>query len=165
MMHPLRFPNNGIRVNVFMRKIGFKLRVMRLNLVELFYTLKVAIGSESRRCMQERGGHMHAVYMQRWLATTKPPIWATGHGLATCKWRPAAATRRGSSPQGAATRGHSRLWPAHKGLPPVASPSASRGGGAGRRGGRPLARRLPTAKGCRRLRRGNDGDTVRVKED
>ncbi|RRT33218.1 hypothetical protein B296_00004753 [Ensete ventricosum] len=50
--------------------------------------------------------------------------------------------------------------PARKGLPP-----ASRGGGAGRRGGRPLAGQLLVAKGSRRLRRGSSGgDAVRVKE-
>ncbi|RWW37877.1 hypothetical protein BHE74_00056947 [Ensete ventricosum] len=36
-MLPLRFPNSGIRSKVFVRKIGFKLHVMRLNHVELFY--------------------------------------------------------------------------------------------------------------------------------
>ncbi|RWW02029.1 hypothetical protein GW17_00034899 [Ensete ventricosum] len=34
----LRFSNSGIRAKVFIRKIGFKLRVMRLNRVESFYT-------------------------------------------------------------------------------------------------------------------------------
>ncbi|RRT34178.1 hypothetical protein B296_00040252 [Ensete ventricosum] len=36
-MHPLRFPNNGIRAKIFVRKIGFKLRVMRLYRVKSFY--------------------------------------------------------------------------------------------------------------------------------
>ncbi|RZS21387.1 hypothetical protein BHM03_00054020 [Ensete ventricosum] len=40
-------------------------------------------------------------------------------------------------------------------MPPVASPSASRGDGASRRGGRPLAEWLPMGKGSRRLRRGS----------
>ncbi|RWV78694.1 hypothetical protein GW17_00060291 [Ensete ventricosum] len=55
---------------------------MRLNRVELFYALVAAIGSESRRCLRGRGGHMHAVCMQRCLATAKPPVGATtcGHG-------------------------------------------------------------------------------------
>ncbi|RWV84973.1 hypothetical protein GW17_00053274 [Ensete ventricosum] len=141
-MHPLRFPNSGIRAKVFVRKIGSKLRVMRLNRVELFYALVAAIGSESRRCLRGRGDHMHVVYMQRWLATARPPA--------------GAAARRGSSPQGAATRGHGRLRPAHKGQLVAASPAANRGGGAGRRGGRPLAGRLPAAKGIRRLRKGSD---------
>ncbi|RWV76945.1 hypothetical protein GW17_00062301 [Ensete ventricosum] len=35
-MHPLRFPYSGIKAKVFVRKIGFKLRVMRLNHVESF---------------------------------------------------------------------------------------------------------------------------------
>ncbi|RZS19746.1 hypothetical protein BHM03_00052179 [Ensete ventricosum] len=152
MMHPLRFPNNGIRAKVFMRKVGFKQRVMRLNYVELFYALVAAIGSESRHCLRGRGGHMHAVCMQRWLATARPPIGAVGHGLATCKGRPPAraAARKGASRQG---------------LPPASSPAASRGGGAGCRGGRPMAGWLPAAKGSHRLRRGSGGDgVVRVKE-
>ncbi|RRT62370.1 hypothetical protein B296_00040197, partial [Ensete ventricosum] len=63
---------------------------MRLNHVELFYALVAAIGSESRRYLWGRGGHMHVVFMQRWLATTRPPAGAGDHGLATCKGRPAA---------------------------------------------------------------------------
>ncbi|RZR99335.1 hypothetical protein BHM03_00028854 [Ensete ventricosum] len=128
-MHPLRFPKSGIRAKVFVRKIGFKLRVMRLNRVELFYTLVAAIGSENRRCLRARGGHMHAVCMQRWLATARPPVGAADHGLATCKGRlPAGATaRRGNNPQGVATCGHDQLRPARKGQPTSASPTASRG--------------------------------------
>ncbi|RZR90099.1 hypothetical protein BHM03_00017923 [Ensete ventricosum] len=73
--------------------------------------------------------------------------------------------RKRSSPQGAATRGHNRLWPACKGLPPAASPIASRGGGSSRRGGRSLVGRLPTAKGSRYLRMGSGGSgAMRVKE-
>ncbi|RRT50849.1 hypothetical protein B296_00041375 [Ensete ventricosum] len=115
---------------------------MRLNRIELFYALFVAIDSESRCFLRGRGGHMHAVCMQRWLATTSPPVGATDHGLATCKGRPA-----------------------RKGLLPAASPIASRGGGSGRRGGHPLAGRLSAAKGSHRLCRGSGGgDAVRVKE-
>ncbi|RWV79601.1 hypothetical protein GW17_00059237 [Ensete ventricosum] len=55
--------------------------------------------------------------------------------------------------------GHPRARPA------AASPAASKGGGAGHMGGRPLAGRLPTAKGSRRLRRGSGGGSVlRMKE-
>ncbi|RRT46479.1 hypothetical protein B296_00047416 [Ensete ventricosum] len=53
----------------------------------------------------------------------------------------------------------------HKGWLPVDSPTASRGGGTGRRGGRPFAGLLPTAKGNRSLHKGSGGsDAVRVKE-
>ncbi|RWV83917.1 hypothetical protein GW17_00054414 [Ensete ventricosum] len=45
-MHPLKFPNSCIRAKVFMRKIGFKLRVMRLNRVESFYTFLLHFHSE-----------------------------------------------------------------------------------------------------------------------
>ncbi|RZR93238.1 hypothetical protein BHM03_00021686 [Ensete ventricosum] len=75
-----------------------------------------------------------------------------------CSWR----ARKGRPP--AANRQRS----ARKGQPVVASPqevAASSGGGAGRRGGRPLAGRLPAVKGSRRLRRGSGGGgAVRVKE-
>ncbi|RRT50235.1 hypothetical protein B296_00003279 [Ensete ventricosum] len=95
-----------------------------------------------------------------------------GHGQAPCKggqpwpgYLQGAAAHNGSSPQGAATRGHSRLQPARKGLPPVASPATSRGDVAGRRGDRPLAGQLSAVKGSRHLRRGSGGDAaLRVKE-
>ncbi|RWW16526.1 hypothetical protein GW17_00019589 [Ensete ventricosum] len=62
-----------------------------------------------------------------------------------------------------------RAKPARGGHPraraATASPTASRGGNAGRRGGRPLEGRLPVAKGSCRLCRGSgSGDVVRVKE-
>ncbi|RRT41660.1 hypothetical protein B296_00055931, partial [Ensete ventricosum] len=40
---------------------------------------------------------------------------------------------------------------------PAASPTANRGGSANRRGGHPLAKRLPMGKGSRHLRRGSGG--------
>ncbi|RWV77459.1 hypothetical protein GW17_00061708, partial [Ensete ventricosum] len=104
-----------------------------------------------------RGSHMHVICMQRWLAKARPPAGVVCHGLATIRdGRPwpgplqGAAARRGSCPQGVATRGHGRLWPARKGLSPAASPAASRGGGTGRKGGRRLCR--------------GSGNTMRVKE-
>ncbi|RZS25845.1 hypothetical protein BHM03_00059107, partial [Ensete ventricosum] len=137
---------------------------MRLNHVELFYALVVAIDSESRRCLRGRGSHMHAVYMQRWLAMARPPVGVADHSLATCKGRPPAGTVGFGQPAGAVGSGQhvraSRQRPARKGLSPAASPTTSRGGGAGRRGGRPLAGRVPTAMGSRRLRRGSDDDGV-----
>ncbi|RRT43720.1 hypothetical protein B296_00053473, partial [Ensete ventricosum] len=41
-MHPLKFPKSGIKAKVFVRKIGFKLCLMRLNRVELFYAQRLA---------------------------------------------------------------------------------------------------------------------------
>ncbi|RWV95038.1 hypothetical protein GW17_00042371 [Ensete ventricosum] len=77
----------------------------------------------------------------RWLATARPPA-----GEPVMAWLPT----RG---------GHPRARPA------AASPAASRGSDAGRRGGCPLVGRLPVAKGSRRFRRGSDyGGEVRVKE-
>ncbi|RWW03529.1 hypothetical protein GW17_00033309 [Ensete ventricosum] len=61
---------------------------------------------------------MHIVCMQKWLATAKPPAWAAGHGLATCKGRPAMVK--------APMQGGDRLRPcplqgaaAHKGQQPT----------------------------------------------
>ncbi|RWV84941.1 hypothetical protein GW17_00053308 [Ensete ventricosum] len=68
-MH-LRFPNSGIRAKVFIRKIGFKLRVMRLNRVESFYVLLLHFRSKGS---EERG----------WPVTARPPAGAASHGLAT----------------------------------------------------------------------------------
>ncbi|RRT31953.1 hypothetical protein B296_00036078 [Ensete ventricosum] len=64
---------------------------MRLYCVKLFYALVVVIGSKSRRCLWGRGGHLHGVYMQRWLAMARPLVVAADHGLATCKGRSAVA--------------------------------------------------------------------------
>ncbi|RWW55742.1 hypothetical protein BHE74_00037590 [Ensete ventricosum] len=98
--------------------------------------------------------------------------------------READDARRGSSPQGrpaplagvvarrGGAYGHGWLWPARRGgSRPRAHPLAarcpqgdvtrsqpySRGGGAGHKGGRPLARWLPTGKGSCCLRRGSSG--------
>ncbi|RWV78069.1 hypothetical protein GW17_00061024 [Ensete ventricosum] len=49
-----------------------------------------------------------------------------------------------------------RLQGTRKGLPPTANPTTNRGNDANRRGGCPLAGRLPLGKGSCRLRRGND---------
>ncbi|RWW55400.1 hypothetical protein BHE74_00037967 [Ensete ventricosum] len=119
----------------------------------------------------------------------KPLAGAATHGQAGCrgsllrprlptrgrldahKWSP--AYRR--PPIGvAATREHGRLRPARrgdqlkgarKGLPPTTSPTASMGSGTGRKGGCPLARRLPAGKGNRLHRGSGSGDgAMRVKE-
>ncbi|RWV97397.1 hypothetical protein GW17_00039814 [Ensete ventricosum] len=61
---------------------------MRLNRVELFYALVATIGSESRRYLRGRGGHMHDVYIQRWLATARPPV-----GRPAMAWLPTRGGR------------------------------------------------------------------------
>ncbi|RWW11657.1 hypothetical protein GW17_00024720 [Ensete ventricosum] len=105
-MHPLRFPNSGIRVKVFVRKIGFNLRVMRFYRVESFQCVRsknneeglVARGSRLRPRPTARGQ----------LATTNPPCrggWL--HLRPPCKgaaYHPqGAAARRGISSPRAAT--------------------------------------------------------------
>ncbi|RZS29311.1 hypothetical protein BHM03_00063023 [Ensete ventricosum] len=78
-MHPLRFPNSGIRAKVFVRKIGFKQRVMRLNRVESFYAF-------AARTAGKRGGQPWLAPMQgrphtaRPAAAKAPYKGATGHG-------------------------------------------------------------------------------------
>ncbi|RWW60613.1 hypothetical protein BHE74_00032389 [Ensete ventricosum] len=71
-MHPLRFPNSGIRANVFVRKIGFKLRVMRLNRVESFYAFLLHFCSEGSK---EEGRP----------ATASPHVGPATHGQAAAK--------------------------------------------------------------------------------
>ncbi|RWV96404.1 hypothetical protein GW17_00040889 [Ensete ventricosum] len=112
-MHPLKFPNIGIRAKQLAAKVG------------------TACGGGAATCMLSayRGGWPRPTPLQ---------------GLPAMAWLPA----RG---------GHPRAWPA------AASPATSWGGDAGRRGGCPLAGRLPAAKASRLLRRGSD-DAVRVKE-
>ncbi|RZS19666.1 hypothetical protein BHM03_00052099 [Ensete ventricosum] len=219
-MLPLRFPYSGIRAKVFVRKIGFKLCVMRLYRVKSFNALLLHFRSEGS---EEEGrpatASPHAGTTTYGQAAAKAPriscseeegrpstasshAGTTTHGQAAakarCKGRLAAARAstkerlavptRGGSPQGrrqgaeappvstagcgqpvgaAADLGHNRLQRGthkggrlqgtHKGLPPAASPTAGRGDGASRKGGRPLAGRLPAGKGNRRLRRGSDG--------
>ncbi|RZR93415.1 hypothetical protein BHM03_00021922 [Ensete ventricosum] len=51
-MLPLRFPNSGIKAKVFIRKIGFKLHVTRLNHIELFYGFLLHFHNEG---YEERG--------------------------------------------------------------------------------------------------------------
>ncbi|RRT35847.1 hypothetical protein B296_00040496 [Ensete ventricosum] len=62
------------------------------------------------------------------------------------------------SPKGRPAALTGRLQGARKGLPPAASPIASRGDDTRRRGGRPLVGRLLVGKGSRRLYRGS-GDS------
>ncbi|RWW36054.1 hypothetical protein BHE74_00058953 [Ensete ventricosum] len=119
-MHPLRFPNSGIRAK-----------------------------------------RLPATTSSQGVATRDQPAEVAGHDQAPYRGgRPwpgylqGATALKGSNLQGAASP---------QGVAPATSPIASRGDGASRRGGRPLAGRLPTAKGSRRLRRGSGSDgAVRV---
>ncbi|RWV81652.1 hypothetical protein GW17_00056904 [Ensete ventricosum] len=165
-MHPLRFPNSGIRTKVLVQKIGFKLRVMRLNRVELFYALIAVIGSESRRCLRGRGGHMHVVCMQRWLATAKPPAGVADCGQAPCKGLPpvGAIARKGRPPTGMAGYGQPAAA-SPQGVAARGQPYRQQGWQRRSQGWPPLIGRLSTAKGSHCLRRHSDDDgAVRVKE-
>ncbi|RZS04124.1 hypothetical protein BHM03_00034407 [Ensete ventricosum] len=124
-MHPLRFPNRGIRAKVFVRKIGFKLRVMRLNRVESFYAFLLCFRSEGSPCKGQSS-----------MATASPLAGAADHRQGG---RPTAARPpvRGDHPQWQQPRGHERLQPACKGLPPAARPQALAAHDATSRGSRP----------------------------
>ncbi|RWV78967.1 hypothetical protein GW17_00059972 [Ensete ventricosum] len=143
-MHPLRFPNSGIRAKVFVRMIGFKLRVMRLNRVESFNAFLLRFCNEGNKEEGQQG--MARPPARGWSAVAKAPLQrgdrlrlgplqraAANKGSSRPRARPTAA-----SPQGAAARGAparcDRQWPARK-------------------GGRPLVGHLSSAKGSRRLRR------------
>ncbi|RRT52192.1 hypothetical protein B296_00037534 [Ensete ventricosum] len=153
-MHLLRFSNSGIKAKVFVRKISFKLRVMRLNPIESFYAFLLHYYSERSE--------------ERRLATAIPPTRVADHrrplaGVATHsqagsrrrspveapsrRWSPVEAVAR----RGATANGHNRLQRggrlqgARKGLPPTASPTNSKGDD--RRGGDPLVGAVaPTAE-------------------
>ncbi|RWW81042.1 hypothetical protein BHE74_00010592 [Ensete ventricosum] len=76
---------------------------------------------------------------------------------ASLKVRPAAPATGDDYGQKRRPRGYRLQRGARKGLPPATNTVARRGGDASRRSGRPLAGRLPTGKGSRRLCRGSGG--------
>ncbi|RWV80149.1 hypothetical protein GW17_00058622 [Ensete ventricosum] len=149
-MHPLRFPNSGLRAKVFMRKIGLKLCVMILNRVESFYALLLCFHNKDNK---ERG----------WQAMARPPAGVASHGQSPCKaghprpcsWlQPRPPTRGWPATAKAPCRGsrqHAR--------PPAGMASACRGDTCGRRqhprlgrrGGCPLrgCKGQPHDQGCR----------------
>ncbi|RWW61533.1 hypothetical protein BHE74_00031403 [Ensete ventricosum] len=63
------FLNNGIRAKVFVRKISFKLRVMRLNRIELFYAFLLCFCNKRSK---DRGQP----------AMARPSTGVVGHGQA-----------------------------------------------------------------------------------
>ncbi|RZS00246.1 hypothetical protein BHM03_00029911 [Ensete ventricosum] len=85
-MHPLKFPNSGIRAKVFVRKIGFKLRVMRLNRVESFYVFLLHFRSEGN---EEEGRPTTASPMQDRQPTARPQLRPPARGGVRLRSRPA----------------------------------------------------------------------------
>ncbi|RWV82224.1 hypothetical protein GW17_00056293 [Ensete ventricosum] len=102
-MHPLRFPNSGIRAKVFVQKIGFKLRVMILNRVESFYAFLLRFCCEGSEEGWPAMASHHAGPATHSQATAKAPC----NGGAGCgQGQPARETstaRNDSSPQGRPT--------------------------------------------------------------
>ncbi|RRT36701.1 hypothetical protein B296_00039613 [Ensete ventricosum] len=107
-MLPLRFPNSSIKAKVFMRKIGFKLCVMRLNRVESFYAFLLHFC-----CKRNKKGRSHAAR-------------AAARAVANRRNSP----RPGLLLVGAATRGHGwclqgrrpQTWLAPAGATPMEAP-------------------------------------------
>ncbi|RWW11221.1 hypothetical protein GW17_00025190 [Ensete ventricosum] len=94
----LRFSNSDIRAKVFVRKIDFKLHVMRLNRIEPFcaFLLQFCI-------IRSKEG---------WLAMARPPAGVAGHDQAACRGsrlRPGLLQGRPNvaSPQRATANKHS----------------------------------------------------------
>ncbi|RRT66041.1 hypothetical protein B296_00005844 [Ensete ventricosum] len=181
-MHQLRFPNNDIRAKVFVRKIDFKLRVMRLNRVELFYTFLLYFSSEGS---EEERRPTTATPMQGRPPTARPRPRPPCKGAVGCGQglpiRDVDAARRGRSPQGRPMpliRAETRRGGSRPRAHPLTARRPQRGVGcrvptrgyrprpalpptgarASARVGCPFARWLPTGKGSRRLRRGNGDD-------
>ncbi|RRT66639.1 hypothetical protein B296_00031248 [Ensete ventricosum] len=116
-MHPLRFPNSGIRAKVFVRKIDFKLRVMRLYRVESFYAFLLRFRSEGS---EEEGlppmASPHAGSTTHGQDATKASPQGRQSPVArrpqrgrlqdgACKWRSPATSSQGSATRGQATSG------------------------------------------------------------
>ncbi|RWV82094.1 hypothetical protein GW17_00056435 [Ensete ventricosum] len=145
-MHPLRFPNSGIRAMVFMRKIGFKLRVTRLILNEeegqqglarppsrgqptaAKAPFKGAVDCGHTPCKGRLLAGAAATRGHSRLQPRPPCKGAAGCGQAPCKGRPPTGTTgccqptRGCRPR--AGRNGRSPGLARKGLPPAASPVA-----------------------------------------
>ncbi|RWV92239.1 hypothetical protein GW17_00045403 [Ensete ventricosum] len=104
---------------LFMLKIGFKLCVMRLNHIELFYVFLLSFRSEGN---EERGSHPWAGCLQGWLLSDMAP-YKSG--------RLRSSYLQGWSAANRATSKGSRLRPACKGWPPMSITIACRGGTCG----------------------------------
>ncbi|RZR83061.1 hypothetical protein BHM03_00009609 [Ensete ventricosum] len=97
-MHPLRFPNSGIGAKVFMRKIGFKLPMMRLYRVELFYAFLLYFRSEGSEEEGRPVTHSQASNARKGSsrprarsAAASPKGWQPPAGTAACSTAPAAS--------------------------------------------------------------------------
>ncbi|RWW36091.1 hypothetical protein BHE74_00058911 [Ensete ventricosum] len=133
---------------------------MRLNRVESFYAFLLHFRSQSSK---ER----------RQLAMARPSARAAEHGHTPCRGgrpllapiqgRPAVTKVAGAA---ASKKRLCRPRPGRKGRLAAASSQGagtSNGGGVDRKGGRPLAGRLPAVSGRRRQRRGDGGGVVKAK--
>ncbi|RZR88241.1 hypothetical protein BHM03_00015783 [Ensete ventricosum] len=128
-MHPLRFPNSGIRTKVFVRKINFKLHVMRLYRVESFYAFLLRFRSEERRPAMANPHAGPARPRPRPAHKGRSPVGAVPVGMAVYG-QPARAAST-TTP----AKGQAAAWLAH-----VATASVQRASGGGVEGGKERAR-------------------------
>ncbi|RWV85771.1 hypothetical protein GW17_00052413 [Ensete ventricosum] len=122
-----RFSNSGIKTKVFMRKIGFKLRVMRLNHVESFYAFLLRFRSEESPCKGQPG-----------MATASPLVGAADHLQGGGRLQPRPPCRGGPT----------LARPPAKGRPATARASPQRGAPAHGQTARAAARGWPVAARC-----------------
>ncbi|RWW28107.1 hypothetical protein GW17_00007433 [Ensete ventricosum] len=123
---------------------------MRLNRVESFYIFLLYFCSKR----SGEGAAGQATYKGGWPQPYPLQGWPATHGQAGCR--------------GSRLRYDPRLdaaWASSQGLGDARG-GVTLGSGANRRGGRPLAGRLPTGKGSCLLRRGDDDDDImRVRKE
>ncbi|RWV78750.1 hypothetical protein GW17_00060234 [Ensete ventricosum] len=143
-MHPQRFPNGGIRAKVFVQKIGFKLRVMRLYHIGSFYAFLLHFYSESSEKGRPATASPHVGPATHGQAAAKAPLPAPARGRPTmARASPQGATLAGTAGYSHWQRGASkgagcrapargcRPWPA---LPPVGATAPTAGVAAASQG-------------------------------
>ncbi|RWW40739.1 hypothetical protein BHE74_00053829 [Ensete ventricosum] len=114
-MHPLRFPNSGIRAKTRGRGVASHDQPPYRSATHSQAAAKATQGQHAR----EAGAANRGSSLKGW------PLRAL-QAVASLQGR--------QPPAGTHARNGGRLQGARKGLPPPASPTTSRGGGAGRRG-------------------------------
>ncbi|RWW53101.1 hypothetical protein BHE74_00040434, partial [Ensete ventricosum] len=138
-MHPLRFPNSGIRAKRKQRGGGAVSHD------------QPPCGANHPRPGRGQGPLQGGGWLRPGSAVPAGRSVTHRHDRLWPAYRGSNCLQRGAREGG-------RLQGARKGLPPASSPTASRGSDTSRRGGRPLVGRLPAGKGSHRLHRGSGGD-------
>ncbi|RWV95710.1 hypothetical protein GW17_00041646 [Ensete ventricosum] len=153
-MHPLRFPYSDIKAMVFVRKISFKLRVMRLNRIKSFYAFLLRF---CRKRSEERGGWPRPKPLVVAVASKRgrSRAWLALVGVGNAHGQ--ARLLAGAAPtQGDVARSLTRATPPARKVPPEGSSTYRKGGCPRRRRAAPSP--LPCAGD-------SSGDVVRVREE